>query len=270
MSTGESQNPADRDPFRAHLPLESSDPVRLDDYWLDSRLAATPAGVAYSAHETDGHSVMLLLLSEGAAADAAARSRFAGEINSMDIDTVIARGGQGQDEGRLAVRFRPREDPQLAGLAPLAPWAALAFDGSTEAVREALRVLNAVDLAASSPLGEPSGPEFALHWAEATNPGRTRIWPLAWPGRKDRDGWLSILVSWLLMLLLSALALLLALLAFQNAPLVSPPPPVGGGSPPSGSPQFESPDSASPSGEDSSTPDPSQSTSGEPTKNRRL
>ena len=39
-------------------------------------------------------------------------------------------------------------------------------------------------------------------------PGLVRLWPLPWPGRYDRAGWKTILVSWLLMLLLAALAVL--------------------------------------------------------------
>ena len=52
---------------------------------------------------------MLIHLKDGAASDAAARARFSGEINAMHIDTVVARGGQDQDEGRMAVRFRDEE-----------------------------------------------------------------------------------------------------------------------------------------------------------------
>ena len=51
-------------------------------------------------------------------------------------------------------------------------------------------------------------------------------WPLPWPGRGDRAGWVSILASWLLMLLLAALAILIAILIFQQSPQQSPPPPV--------------------------------------------
>lgn len=265
--------------FRGHQPLEEDDPVRIGDFWLDSRLAATPAGVAYAAHENGGDAVMLILMNEGAAEDAAARSRFSGEINAMHIDTVVATGGEGQDEGRMAVRFRGEDDdPSLKHLAPLAPWAALAFDGSRAAVDEALRVLNAVDLERTPPLSKPSGPAFSLHWIRNTERGATRVWPLAWPGRRDRAGWISILVSWLIMLLLTALGLLLAILVFQNAPLVEPPPPI----PSEGESGSGSPDSASPStGTDGSPPTESFSPSmdqpsgdesgeGEPSPNRRL
>lgn len=278
------------DPLTAladHYPLAADDPVKIGDYWLDSRLTATRAGMAFSAHEDGSDSVMVILLAEGAAADAAARSRFSGEINAMHIDTVVARGGQDQDEGRTAVRFRDEsDDPVMADHAPLAPWVALAFDGTLVAVREAERVLNAVDLERTPPLGRPSGPDYRLHWSEKTAHGTTRLWPLPWPGRTDRAGWITMLVSWLLMMLLAAVAVLLAILVFQNQPLVAPPPPIpsdgsGSGSPQSGSPSQSGSESGSPTESQGNEPPRSDTPSmqqpsgtesgpGDPTPNRRL
>ena len=105
-------------------------------------------------------------------------------------------------------------------------------------------------------------------------PGLARLWPLPWPGRFDRAGWRTILVSWLLMLLLAALAVLIAILIFRNQPPQSPPPPTGSSSgPQSGSPQSGSqsgsPQSPAPSGSPSSgSPGPSgtESGGGEPTQ----
>lgn len=273
-----------RTPFRGHQPLTDDDPVRVAEFWLDSRLTESPAGVAYAAHENHSDEVMLILLHEGAAQDAAARARFAGEINAMHIDTVVARGGQGQDEGRLANRFRENPDAPDLPLEPLAPWVALAFDGSEEAVAEADRVLHAIDMATTAPLGAPSGPDYSLHWTSNRKSGNTRAWPLSWPARRDRAGWITILISWLIMLLLAALALILAILVFQNAPLVSPPPPIpssasgsGGGSG-SASPQSGTPSEGQPTSPptESFTPtmsDPSEESSGDggdPTPNKRL
>lgn len=275
--------------FRGTRPLLDTDPPRVGDFWLDARLAATAAGTAYVAHH-DGDAVMLLLLNEGAAEDPAARARFSGEINAMHIDTVVARGGEDQDDGRMAHRFRSEDDdPHLAHHEPMAPWAALAYDGTQGAVDEATRVLHAVDLGQTPPLGEPGGPDFKLHWIERTTPGKTRLWPLHWPGRRDRAGWVTILTSWLIMLLLTALGLLLAILVFQNAPLVSPPPPVpssgegsggGSGSPESGEPSEGEPSESNGDGgatpDDSYTPtmgEPSEDGSdggGSPSPNRRL
>lgn len=266
-----------------HYPLESHDPVRIGDFWLDARLTATRAGMVFSAHEDDGDAVMVVLLAEGAAGDHAARARFSGEINAMHIDTVVARGGQGQDDGRLGVRFRSEDDdPVVADHQALAPWVALAFDGSRLAVEETERILHAVDLAFTPPLGEPKGPGYKLHWSDETAHGPTRLWPLPWPGRKDRAGWISILVSWLLMLLIAAVAILLAILVFQNQPPVSPPPPIpsqgsGSGEPEesgSGSPSSES---SEPGGGQSRSDEPSmqqpsgdESGPGDPSPNKRL
>lgn len=271
------------------FPLADQDPVKVGDFWLDARLTATPAGMAFVAHEDGADSVMLLLLSEGAARDAAARARFSGEINAMHIDTVVARGGEGQNEGRMAGRFRSEDDdPVQERKAPLAPWVALAFDGSQRAVDEAARILLAIDLTRTPPLSKPSGPDYRLHWIDKTGHGATRVWPLPWPGRKERAGWITMLVAFLLMALIAALALLLAILVFQNQPLVDAPQPIpspasgsgsGSGSPQSGSPSGGgSPTSPSP-GEDGGPysdspsmvqPSGDQSGPGNPSPNPRL
>lgn len=253
-------------------PLLPEDPPKVGGFWLDARLHAGAAGVAFTAHAADrpdGTPAMVLLLSEGAAADAAARDRLAGEVNEMHIDTVLARGGQGQDNGRLGRRFVAPDTPVTPDARPDAPWVALAYDGSPAAAGEARRVLEAVELAALEPLGRPSGPDYQLPWIDRVRPGLARLWPLPWPGRYDRAGWRTILVSWLLMLLLAALAVLVAILIFQNQPPQTPPPPAAGtGSPPpassSPSPQSgsPSPQSGSPSGSPSGSGSPSPSSSG--------
>lgn len=292
MSTHD--DPAAPAPKAGHHPLRDDDPARVGDFWLDSRLTATPAGTAFAAHEDGGDSVLLILLSAGAATDAAARARFSGEVNAMHIDTVVARGGEGQHEGRMSVRFREEGgDPQLSQHPPLAPWVALAFDGSLAAVHEADRVLRAVDLSRIPPLSEPAGPDYRLHWISRTERGATRMWPLPWPGRTDRAGWITVLVSFLLMALLTALALLLAILLFQNQPPVNAPQPIpsmgegsGGSGSGSGSPQSASPSqgdgSGSPSGSPGNDPGPytespsmnqpsgNESGPGDPSPNPRL
>lgn len=236
-------------PTSALLP---TDPPKVGDFWLDARLTAGPSGVAYIGHDAhDSTSVMLIMLADGAAHDAAARDRLAGEVNKLHIDTVIARGGQGQNEGRLAHTFRSEhDDPVDPGHAPLSPWVALAYDGSPAAAAEAERLLRAVDLSRTPLLGRPSGPDYDLHWRNNQEPGTSRLWPLPWPGRTDRAGWVTTLVAWLLVLLLTALALLIAVLIFSKQPPVPPPPPV--------------PTSASGSGGGSGSPSPSGSESGSP------
>jgi len=282
-------------------PLLPDDPPRIGPFWTDARLAATASGVAYVAHDENDAPVLLVQLSEGAASDAAARDRLAGAVNTMHLDTVVARGGEGQDAGRLGRRFRAGdEDPATASGLPQAPWVALAYDGSPAAAREADRVLAVVSLSGLPNQGRPSGPDYAHYWIEQPEPGRWRLWPLPWPGRHDRAGWLSILASWVLMMLLMCLAVLIAILLFQAAPPTPPPPPVptsasgsGSGSPSSpppssasssaspssASPSSASPSSASPSSASPSSGSPSPSTAsaspsesadGPPTANPRL
>jgi hypothetical protein len=278
MREFDSVDPASLGDFVPVSPLLPDDPPKVGGYWLDARLHASAAGTAFTAHtseESGNAPAMVLLLSEGAAADAAARDRLAGEVNEMHIDTVLARGGQGQDSGRLGRRFVAPDTPVAPDARPDAPWVALAYDGSPAAAAEAQRVLDAVELASLEPLGRPAGPDYALPWIDRVGPGLARLWPLPWPGRYDRAGWRTILVSWLLMLLLAALAVLIAILIFHNQPPQSPPPPADGtGSPPpassSPSPQSGSPSpgSASPSGSGSPSPSgsgsPSSSQSGSP------
>src|SRR4030095_17225771 len=62
-------------------PLLADDPPKVGQFWLDARLGATPAGIAFTAHDAANTPAMVILLSESAAAEAAARSRFAGGVN---------------------------------------------------------------------------------------------------------------------------------------------------------------------------------------------
>lgn len=252
-------------PPRLHAyPLLSDDLPRIDEYWLDARLLAQESGVAYLAHDGDDNATVLVMLAEGAAADPAARDRFAGLVNKLHIDDVLARGGQGQHEGRLARAYRATtERPVAPDDIPDAPWVALAFDGSAHATDIAQNMLDEVQLSMLPQQGHPSGPDYQHYRINRVRPGLARIWPLPWPGRTDRAGWVTILISWLLMLLLAALAILIAILVFQNAPKQAPPPPSGQtSSPQSGSPSPQSgspsPQSGSPSPQ-SGSPSPSGS-----------
>lgn len=243
------------------FPLLPQDPPSVGGFWLDARLHAQPSGVAFLAHDDDARPLVIVLLSEGAADDAAARDRMAGMVNRLHIDQVVARGGQGQDTGRLARRYvRDNDAPVAPAEAPNAPWVALAHDGTTSSPRIAEEILTEVSMALLPQQGAAAGPDYRHYWIDRINPGRSRIWPLPWPGRHDRAGWVTILVSWILMLLLAALAVLIAILLFRNEPPQSPPPPVEQtASPQSGSPPPDSsspsPDSASPSPE-SGSPSP--------------
>ena len=256
-------------------PLLPDDPPRVGEFWLDARVGATPAGIAFTAHDPANTPAIVILLAEGAAADAAARSRFAGEINALHIDMVLARGGHGQDTGRLGRKYRSgEEDPVAPDERLVAPWAALAYDGSPAAAAQAMQILDAVQIATLPPLGVPSGPDYQQYWIDRVRPGLARLWPLPWPGRFDRAGWRTILVSWLLMVLLAALAVLIAILIFRNQPPKSPPSPTGSsagpqsGSPQSGDPQSGSPQSPGSGSPSTGSPGPSgtESGGGEPTE----
>ncbi len=225
-------------------PLTPEDPPRVDGFWLDARLHAEPAGVAYRAHDAE-REVVLVLLSAGAASERVARDRFTGIIEPLHIDLIVAVGGEGQDVGRLARRFHPADAPVADGEG--APWVAL--PAGQEELAEHL--LAEVGLSLLGPQGRPAGPDYALPWADRTAPGRSPLWPLPWPGRHDRAGWVTLFVSWLLTILLAALAILIAILLFRNEPPQSPPPP---------QPQSASA-SASSSSSSSSSPSPSPSSS---------
>ena len=263
----------DGQPLARPFPLLASDPPKVGDYWIDARLAAAASGVAYVGHDQVNTSAIVILLSEGAAEDAAARDRFAGLVNQLHIDTVLARGGHGQSDGRLAGRFRPdTDDPAVGDDLPDTPWVALAYDDTAASVAEAHRSLDDIALVGVPAQGRPTGPDYRLHWIDRNRPGIAKLWPLPWPGRYDRAGWGSILASWLLMVLLCLLAILIAILLFQQAPIQRPQPPV----PNSGSPtatattsssSSPSPNSASPSPQ---TASPSPSSASSPTPNSRL
>ncbi|MEH0338582.1 hypothetical protein [Cutibacterium namnetense] len=206
------------------LPLQPSDPPRVDEFWLDARVLAMPSGTVFSAHDDDGQAVLVIVLSHGAASDPASWDRLAGEVNHLHSETVIARGGAGQNTGRLSRLYRPATGPENDGPS-LAPWVALVNDGSRAALAEARRILGTVDMSAMS--GAPAaGPNFRLHWIDDTATGRVRTWPLPWPGRRDKAGWSTTVVAWLLTLFIALTGLLIAVLLFQNVPPSPPPPPV--------------------------------------------
>ncbi|MDR1354854.1 MAG: hypothetical protein LBJ43_01040 [Propionibacteriaceae bacterium] len=259
-SPGEQDHGYPPPPYAAALLPD--DPPAIGPYWLDGRLIAHASGVSYLAHDSAGTSAMVVLLSAGASDDAGARDRLASEVAMMHSDTVLATGGTGQDGGRFADRYVSSDDyPITTDETPLAPWVALAWDGTPDAIAEADRVLHSVDLSSTPMLGNVSGPDFELPWTKRAAPGNWRSWPLNWPRNRQRAGATSLLAAWLLMLLLTALALLIVVLIFQNTPPASPINPIetpssgtGSGSPssPSGSPSGSGSESVSPT---SGTPD---------------
>src|SRR4029450_8257241 len=109
---------------------------------------------------------MVILLPEGAAADAAARARLAGEINRLHIDTVLARGGHGQDTGRLGRKYRSGDDPIAPDDRFGAPWAGRASGGSAAAAAQAMWILDAVQIATLPSQGVPAGPDYQQYWID--------------------------------------------------------------------------------------------------------
>lgn len=260
-------------------PLLPSDPPHIDEFWLDARLHASPSGVVYIAHGRDTR-VRLILLSDGAANDKAARDRFSGLINGLHIDEVVARGGHDQDQGRLGRRFRaPKDSPLPADSQELAPWVAMPWTRDPQEVEQVREILQGVEL---EDVVQPDaeGPDYEHYWLKNTKAGRTRTFPLPWPGRSDRAGWLSILTSWLLMLLFAVLALLIAYLLFRESDPVPEPSPVPQSGEPTPSSTASPSDTASPSESpepsesqspsDSASPTPSDTAEGTPTPPSRL
>ncbi|WP_306517876.1 hypothetical protein, partial [Cutibacterium granulosum] len=207
-------------------PLLPQDPPKVGEFWLDARAADSAAGVAYLAHRSTQR-VILVMLCAGAASDGGARDRLAGQVNLLPARMVLARGGQGQDSGRLGHLFQEVADcPAPVDQTPPAPWVALVDDETPYALQEARRILGEVELAHTSQLGRVAGPSFKVHWAKDRAPGTSRSWPLPWPGRHDQAGWSTTVVAWLLTLVIAGLGLLIAVLLFQNVPPTPPPPPV--------------------------------------------
>lgn len=246
---------ADKGPASPPGPLLPSDPPRVGPYWLDARICTLPSGTAYLAHDDADNLATVVRLSEGAAGDAAARDRLAGLVNKLHIDTVLARGGEGQDQGRWARKFLSEHGLAAHDDIPEAPWVALARTGTDADTVLAEHLLAEVQLNLLPPQGTPSGPTYRHYWLNRARPGLTKVWPLPWPGRHERAGWVSLLVSWLLAALLLLVAMLMVWQLFKDMPPPPPPPQPppnsqspseGGGSPPpTGSPSANSTDSSS-------------------------
>ena len=231
-------------------PLLPDDPPRVGDFWLDARLGRRRVGCRLhrprppTAPQRDGHRAVRGR-GGGRRGPRPAGRRGQRDAHRHRAGPRRARAGL-RSAGAQVRRRRRRPRPPDGGL--LAPWVALAYDGSPAAAAEAARILDEVQLATLAPQGRAERPRLP---ALLAGPGQARAGPpvaaaLAGPLRPGRLE--TILVSWLLMLLLAALAVLIAILIFRNQPPQTPPTPTGGsGSPPpsqSGSPP---PQSGSPS-----------------------
>lgn len=271
--------------------LLATDPPRIGDFWLTNRILANESGVAFLANDEHGQQVMVLLLSNGASSDGAARDRFFGEIDLLHVDTVVARSTDFSPVNQSALPKRGLVE-QTAELVldtttDMAGWAALRFGDLDAAVVEAARIFSAVDLAQTSSIGAPSGPDYRLPWSADATLGSWRAWPPL-PVRKDQAGRPTILVALFGVIMLAMLGLLIAVLIFQQPD----PPPIPekqnqqtshtqgeAGSPTSGSPSSPSSGSSSPNEPQDSpsspklsplNPDSSSSDGSSGSSNRRL
>ncbi|MFC7327039.1 hypothetical protein [Marinactinospora rubrisoli] len=131
-------------------PLQDYDPRQLGAFRLRERVSESPEGVVYLARDADGRPVSVAVLSEGAAADPAARDRFAAAVSK----------GAG-------VPGAPRV---LASSAPGASvaWVATSADGDHG---RAAAFLRPVGVAGARAAGTP---RYAPYWSGAGSPGAAR------------------------------------------------------------------------------------------------
>ena len=145
------------------------------------------AGVAFTAHDDQDTPAMVILLSEGAAADAAARDRLAGaSTRCTSTPCSPAAGTVRTTAGSAASSAREDDDPVAPDDRLVAPWVALAYDGSPgRGGRGRAGAATRCSSPACAPQGTPSGPDFTHYWIDQVQPGLARLWPLPWPGRFD-------------------------------------------------------------------------------------
>ncbi|ASU83911.1 hypothetical protein CDO52_14965 [Nocardiopsis gilva YIM 90087] len=141
------------------VPLQQTDPRQLGAYRLSHRLSHGAEGVVYLAHDRDGQPVSVAMLSEGAAADPAARDRFAAAVTQgTGVGTaprVLAANTTNPAASWVAVPHAPGRAGAEAFLAPVAV-------GAGE--------------------HDPGAPDYAPHWATRSTPAAAR-----WSGAVGRD-----------------------------------------------------------------------------------
>ncbi|GAA3206062.1 hypothetical protein GCM10010468_21440 [Actinocorallia longicatena] len=206
----------------------------LGPFRLTARTFASPAGVVYSAIDQAGSPLQVVVLTRGAASDAAARDRFAAAVREFG--------------GPLVASDTASSEPWAAGGPGLE------------------RTLDPILLR-----GRARGPQFLPYWAGAEDPAfpSGRSGPLLAPKGERPRGVIPALITLLLLAILLGGLLILLFACQPDDPLtdddsrVPPPPTATGGqstppssSPGSGSPS-ESPETESPSQspDESETPD---------------
>jgi hypothetical protein len=199
----------------ATLPLQPEDPPRVGEFWLQARLGANAAGYLYAASDDSGREVVVAMMTEGSADDAAARDRFVWSVDQLPAAAVLGHNGDDDDDLALWVAVGPiRPD-----------------DGSSSAADErqlaevrGQDVLSMVLMDRVPHVGRFRGPDFRHYWENRRRPGLFRIWPLPWPAVLRPASRVALILSLLTMLLLMLVAMLIAWLLFRNQPEIDPGP----------------------------------------------
>jgi hypothetical protein len=197
------------------LPLQPEDPPRVGEFWLRGRLGANAAGYLYTASDESGRNVVVAMMTEGSADDAAARDRFVYAVDDLPEDAVLGHNDSDDDDLALWVAVGPiREDDGSSA----------ASDERLIAERRGEEILSAVLMDRIPQIGKLRGPEFRHYWESRRRPGLFRIWPLPWPNALRPASRWALAFALLTMALIMALAVFLAWLLFRHAQPLEPEP----------------------------------------------
>jgi hypothetical protein len=197
------------------LPLQPEDPPRVGEFWLRGRLGANAAGYLYTASDEAGRNVVVAMMTEGSADDAAARDRFVYAVDDLPEDAVLGHNDADDDDLALWVAVGPiREDDGSSA----------ASDERLIAERRGEEILSAVLMDRIPQLGKLRGPDFRHYWESRRRPGLFRIWPLPWPNALRPASRWALAFALLTMALIMALAVFLAWLLFRHAQPLEPEP----------------------------------------------
>ncbi|MEV4261640.1 hypothetical protein [Kribbella sp. NPDC049584] len=197
------------------LPLQPEDPPRVGEFWLRGRLGANAAGYLYTASDEAGRNVVVAMMTEGSADDAAARDRFVYAVDDLPEEAVLGHNDRDDDDLALWVAVGPiREDDGSSA----------ASDERLIAERRGEEILSAVLMDRVPQIGKLRGPEFRHYWENRRRPGLFRIWPLPWPNALRPASRWALAFALLTMALIMALAVFLAWLLFRHAQPLEPEP----------------------------------------------
>ncbi|GAA4911956.1 hypothetical protein [Streptomonospora salina] len=150
------------------MSLHEADPRQLGPFRLTERVAATPEGVVYGARDSRGRRVSIAMLSSGAAADPAARDRFAAAVGR----------GRGLD--------RPPAVVASSLSSPAASWVAVRHAGGRGAEAYLEPVAAGGDEAERGTAA--AAPSYAPYWAESGATPAAAAWSWAMVGLRRLSG----------------------------------------------------------------------------------